>query len=138
MLSRMQAYDIRPPCFRFSFPSRSRPRPRCFPCVLHPAVVHCWSAKDTGNARRARYVLCLPMQTLRVLLAIWLIRAHTLHLVATRRTQYPPDSLIRHTVITGDVTERFPLLDSLEHGSPCRGRDLPARISRGLRVARQR
>jgi hypothetical protein len=66
------------------------------------------------------------------------IRAHTLHLVVTRRTQYPPDSLIRHTVITGDVTERFPLLDSLEHGFPCRGRDFPARTRGCLRVARQR
>jgi hypothetical protein len=37
-----------------------------------------------------------------------------------------------------DVTERFPLLDTLEHGFPCRGWDLPARIRFGLRVARQR
>ena len=30
-----------------------------------------------------------------------------------------------------------PLLDPLEHGCPCRGRDLPARIRDGLRVGRQ-
>jgi hypothetical protein len=34
--------------------------------------------------------------------------------------------------------QRFSLLDTLEHGSPCRGRDLPARIRYGLRVVRQR
>ena len=65
-------------------------------------------------------------------------RAHLSHLAATRGTQHSPDRLIRHTVITGDVTERFSLLDPLEHGCPCRGRDLPARIRSGLRVARQR
>src|SRR5260370_39659864 len=69
------------------------------------------------------------------ILATWVIRAHTSHL-ATSGTQYTPDRLIRYAVITRDVTERFPLLDPLEHGCPCRGRDLPARISYGLRVAR--
>jgi hypothetical protein len=65
------------------------------------------------------------------------IRAHTSHL-ATSGTQHTPDRLIRHAVIPRDVTERFPLLDTLEHGLPCRGRDLPARISYCMRVARQR
>ena len=37
-----------------------------------------------------------------------------------------------------DVTERVSLLDTLEHGCPCRGRDLPARIRSGVRVAKQR
>jgi hypothetical protein len=55
-----------------------------------------------------------------------------------RGTHYPPDRLIGHAVITGDVTQRFSLLDTLKHGSPCRERDLPARIRYGLRVARQR
>jgi hypothetical protein len=41
-------------------------------------------------------------------------------------------------IIMGDVTERFPLLKTLDHGSPFRERDLPARIRYGLRVARQR
>ena len=66
------------------------------------------------------------------------IRAHTSLLAATRGPQYTPDRLIRHTVITSDVTERFPLLDPLEHGCPCRGWNLPARIRFGVRVARQR
>ena len=65
-------------------------------------------------------------------------RAHLSHLAATRGTQHTPDRLIRHAVIPGDVTQGFSLLDTLEHGSPFRGRDLPARISYGLRVARQR
>jgi hypothetical protein len=68
--------------------------------------------------------------------ATWVICAHTSHLAATRGTQYTPDRLRRHAVITRDVTERFPLLDPLEHGCPGRGRDLPARIRFGLRVAR--
>jgi hypothetical protein len=38
----------------------------------------------------------------------------------------------------GDVTERLPLVDPLEHGCPRGGRDLPARIRYSLRVARQR
>ena len=71
-------------------------------------------------------------------LATWLIRAHTSHLAATRGTQHTPDRLRRHTVITREVTERLPLLDPLEHGFPCRGRDLPARSRYGVRVARQR
>ena len=65
-------------------------------------------------------------------------RAHPSHLAATRGTQHSPDRLIRHTIIGGDVTERFPLLDTLEHGSPCRGWDLPARIRCGLSMAKQR
>jgi hypothetical protein len=64
--------------------------------------------------------------------------AHTSHLAATSSTQHSPDRLIRHAVIMRDVTERFPLLDPLEHGFPFRGSDLPARISFGMRVARQR
>jgi hypothetical protein len=69
---------------------------------------------------------------------MWVIRTHTSHLAATRGTQHTPDRLIRHAVIPRYVSERFPLLDTLEHGFPCRGRDLPARIRCGLRVARQR
>ena len=34
---------------RTSFPTGSRPRPRCFPYVLHPPVVHCWCATDLGS-----------------------------------------------------------------------------------------
>ncbi len=131
-------YELRPPSFCLSFPSGSRPRSRCFPCVLHPFVVHCWCATGTGSTRRPRSVLCPPAQTLDALLAMWIIRAHTSHLAATRSTQHSPDRLIRHAVITRDVTERFSLLDTLEHGSPFRGRDLPARISYCMRMARQR
>jgi hypothetical protein len=133
-------YELRPSPFCFSFPSGSRPRSRCFPCVLHPCVVHCWCATGTGSTRRIRSVRCMPAQTLDALLTMWVIRAHTSHLAATRGTQHTPDRLIRHAVITRDVTERFPLLDTLEHGFPCRGRDLPARarIRCGSRVARQR
>ncbi len=120
------------------FPPGSRPRSRCLPCVLHLPVVHCWCATDAGSTRRTRSVLCLPTQMLRAILATWVIRVHTSHLAATRGTQHTPDLLIRHAVITRDVTERFPLLDTLEHSRPCRGRDLPARIRYGLRVARQR
>ncbi len=84
-------------------------------------------------------MLCLPMQTLRAgILATWVIRVSTSLLVATHGTQYTSDRLIGHAVITRDATERFPLLDTLEHGFPCRGRDLPARISYGMRVAMQR
>ncbi len=90
------------------------------------------------STRRTRSVLCLPAQTLDALLAMWVIRAHTSHLAATRGTQHTPDRLIRHAVIPRDVSERFPLLDTLDHGFPCRGRDLPARIRCGLRMARQR
>src|SRR6266516_5647901 len=72
------------------------------------------------------------------LLATWVLRAHTSHLALTRGTQHPPDCFIGHAVITRNVTERFPLLNPLEHGSPFRGRDFPARIRCGLRVARQR
>jgi len=64
-------------------------------------------------------------------------RTHTSHLQATRSTQHSPDRFIRHALIPRDVTERFSLLDSLEHGCPFRGRDLPARIRYGLRVERQ-
>src|SRR5579859_5498895 len=64
--------------------------------------------------------------------------ALTYHLPATSGPQHTPDRLIRHAVITRNVTERFSLLDTLEHGCPGRGRDLPARIRFGLRVARQR
>ena len=138
MLSRGKAFGLRPPPFYFSLPPGSRPRSRCFPCVLHPPVVHCWCATGTGSTRRTRCVLCLPMQTLRALLTRWVIRAHTSHLVATCGPQHSPDRLIRHAALTGDVTERFPLLDTLEHGFPGRGRDLPARIRCGLRVVRQR
>src|SRR5436190_16532742 len=45
---------------------------------------------------------------------------------------------ITHAVITSDATERFPLLDPLEHGRSFRGRDLPARIRSSVRVVRQR
>jgi hypothetical protein len=41
-------------------------------------------------------------------------------------TQYTADRLIRHAVIMGDVTERPPLFDPLEHGCPCGGLDLEA------------
>ena len=78
------------------------------------------------------------MQALRALLTRWVIRAHTCHLAATRGMQHPPYRLIRHAVITRDVTERFPLLDTLEDCFPRRGRDLPARIRDGVRVGRQR
>src|SRR5438552_3055506 len=63
---------------------------------------------------------------------------HTSHLAATYCTQHPPDRLIRHAVITGNLSQWFSLLDTLEHSRPCRGRDLPARIRYGLSVARQR
>jgi hypothetical protein len=36
-----EAYDLHPPHSCFSFPPGSRSQSRCFPCVLHPAVVHC-------------------------------------------------------------------------------------------------
>ncbi len=62
--------------------------------------------------------------------------AHTSHLPATSGSQHTPDRLIGHAVIARDVTERFSLLDTLEHGCPFRGRDLPARIRGSLRVAR--
>jgi len=52
--------------------------------------------------------------------------------------EYTTDCLIGHAIITRDVTERFSLLDTLQHGSPFRGRDLPARIRYSLRVAKQR
>src|SRR5258708_40081958 len=66
----------------------------------------------------------------------YVTRTHTSHLAATRSTQHSPDRFIRHAVIPRDVTERFSLLDTLEHGGPCRGRDLPARIRDGLRVGK--
>jgi hypothetical protein len=52
-------------------------------------------------------------------------------------TQHTSGRLIRHAVITGDVTERFPLLDTLEYGNPSRGWDLPTRIRYSLMVAKQ-
>jgi hypothetical protein len=52
--------------------------------------------------------------------------AHTSHLPAPSGTQHPTDRLIGHAIITRDVTERFPLLDPLEHSFPYRGRDLEA------------
>jgi hypothetical protein len=97
-----------------------------------------WCATGTGSTRRTRSILCMPAQRLDALLTMGVIRAHTSHLAATRGTQHTPNRLIRHAVIPRDVTERFPLLDTLEHGCPCRGRDLPARIRDSLRVARQR
>ncbi len=69
--------------------------------------------------------------------AIYVTRTHTSHLATTRSTQHSPDRFIRHALIPRDVTERFSLLDSLEHGCPFRGRNLPARIRYGLRVERQ-
>jgi len=80
----------------------------------------------------------LPAHAARGVLATGVIRAHTSHLAATRGVKYPPDCLIRHAVITSDVPEGFPLIDPLEDGRPGRGRDLPARVRDGLRVARQR
>src|SRR5205814_6993759 len=77
------------------------------------------------------------MQMLPAMLAKWVLLAHTPYSEAMRGTQHSPDRLIRHPIITGDVTERFPLLDSLEHGCPYRRLYLPVRISYGLRVARQ-
>ncbi|HEX6477761.1 MAG TPA: hypothetical protein VF043_02870 [Ktedonobacteraceae bacterium] len=68
----------------------------------------------------------------------WPAHAHTRHLAATRGTQHSSDCFIGHAVITRNVTQRFPLLDPLEHGCPRGGRDLPARIGLSLRVARQR
>ncbi len=41
-------------------------------------------------------------------------------------------------MITREVTDPFPMLDTLEYGFPYRGWDLPARLRYGLRVARQR
>ncbi len=41
------------------------------------------------------------------------------HLATKGGTKYTPDRLIGHAVITGDVAERFPLFDTLEHGCPC-------------------
>ena len=131
-------YELRPPPFCFSFPFGSRLRSRCFPCVLHPFGVHCWCATGTGSRRRTCCVLCLPAQTLDAILAMWVIRAHTSHLAATRSPQDTPNRLIRHAVIPRDVTKRFSLLDSLEHVFPFRGRDLPARIRDSLTVATQR
>jgi hypothetical protein len=82
------------PPFCSSFPPASRPRSRCFPCVLHPAVVHCWCATDTDSTQRTDSVLCLPLQTRRAILARWVIHTHTSHLVATSGTQHSPDRLI--------------------------------------------
>jgi hypothetical protein len=65
------------------------------------------------------------MQTLRALLAI---AARSTRRTASYDTRVP----------TGDVTEWFPLLDTLEHDTPLRGWDLPARIDLSLRVSRQR
>src|SRR5258708_35014589 len=92
------------------------------------------------NLKHMADLLCPlpPMQALRAILARRVLHAHTCHLATTRGTKYTPDRLIRHAVFTGDVTERFPLLDTLEHGSPCPGWDLTARIRYSLRVARQR
>jgi len=39
----------------------SRPLSRCYLCVLHPLVVHCWCAIGIGGIRRTHSVLCLPM-----------------------------------------------------------------------------
>ncbi len=57
---------------------------------------------------------------------------------ATRSTQHPTDCFIRHTISTRDVTEWFSLFNPLEHGTPFRRWDLPARIGCGVKVARQR
>ena len=78
-------------------------------------------------------LLPAPTDAARGVLATWVIRALTSHLAATRGKQHPPDRLIRHAVFMRDVTERFSLLDTLEHDCPCRGRDLPARIRSGVR-----
>jgi hypothetical protein len=72
------------------------------------------------------------------ILATRLTCAHTSHLAATSGTQHTADRLIRHAVISRDVTERFSLLDTPKHGFPCRGRDLPTRIRCGLRVTKLR
>jgi len=128
MLSRVQAHDLRPPQSCSFFPLGSRPRPGCFPCVLHPAVVHCSCVTDARSTRRTRSVLCLPMQTRRVLLARWVIRAHMSHLVTTSSTQHTPDRLIRYAVITGDVTDRFPLLDTKYYGRPFSNRYFLVRV----------
>lgn len=44
--------------------------------------------------------------------------AHTHHLAATSSTQHTPDRLIGHAVIMGNLPQCFPLLNTLEHGSP--------------------
>ena len=59
-----EAYDLHPPPFCSSFPPGFRQQSRCFPCVLHLPVVHCWCTTGTGSTRRTRSVLCLPMLTL--------------------------------------------------------------------------
>ena len=62
------------------------------------------------------------------ILATWMLRAHTSHLTATHSLQHSPDGLIRHAVIMGNLSQWFSLFNTLEHGSPLRRRDLPARI----------
>ena len=52
------------------------------------------------------------------ILARWLIHAHTSHLAVTRSTQHPSDRLIGHAVSTRDLSQRFTLLDPLQHGQP--------------------
>jgi hypothetical protein len=75
----------------------SRPWSKCLPCVLHLAVEHCSCVTDTGSTRRFRSVLCLPMQTQRVLLASLVIRAHMSHVAMTSSPQHSPGRLIGHT-----------------------------------------
>jgi hypothetical protein len=81
--------------------------------------------KDEKKAQMlASLLLHLPLIALAApasLVSPWrgLIRAHTSHSVAMGGTQDTPDRLIGHAIITCDVTQRFPLLDTLEHGCPC-------------------
>jgi len=138
MPSRVQAYDIRLPPFCFSFPPGPRPRPRCFP---HCSTLLWYTAgvpREPGAHDGPAPSFTCHADAAYAILDRWLIRAHTSHLATTCGAQHPPNRLIRHAVITRDVTYRFPPLDTLEHSRPCRGRDLPARIRDGLRVARQR
>jgi hypothetical protein len=58
-------------------------------------------------------LLPAPADAARGVLAMWVIRAHTSYLAATRSTQHAPDRLIGYAVITRDVTQRFSLLDTL-------------------------
>jgi hypothetical protein len=135
-----EASHLRPPPSCSSSPPGSRLQVRCFPCWYCLPVLHspCADGPRAHNgpapsfAWQCRFRARCPGPSRDV------IRAHTSHLAATRGTQHSPNHLIRYAVIMRNVTERFPLLDPLEHSCPCRGRDLPARIKDGVRVVRQR
>ena len=124
---------------RTCLPSGFRSRARYFPRV----GIFRWYNTDVASGTRALagLILCFTCSCRRSVRYIGHARCQCSHvpasrLCAARSTRRTASYDTR--VPTCDVTQRFSLSDTLEHGSPLRGRDLPARIRYSLKAVRER